>query len=48
MFALSRFDGVSPEFKNLKVVHLLVVFWGSFPGRLISLSQYEVANCNDR
>jgi hypothetical protein len=26
MFALSGFDGVSAEFKNLKVAHMLIVF----------------------
>jgi hypothetical protein len=48
MFALSVLDGVSAEFKSLKVAQMLVVFYGDFPSCAIGLSRHEIANCNDR
>jgi|SRR5258708_445744 hypothetical protein len=48
MFALPLLDGVSAEFKNLKLAQVPVVFYECFPSRLIGLSEYEIANCNHR
>ena len=48
MDTLALFDGVSAEFKNLKVAHMLIVFKGCVKSCQAGLGQYEVAKGTDR